>query len=59
MEMEEKKMCSMLIVGMFLRTSQLYDMSVNEKKSDVSSYGTGTESLTPILTPDLGTKLRN
>lgn len=37
---------------------RIYDMSVNEKKPDESSNGTGTNALTPILSSDFGYKIK-
>ena len=38
--------------GNVLEDFQMYDLAAKQKKSDVSSQGTGNESLTPLLTPD-------
>ena len=38
---------------------RMYDLAAKDKKSDVSSQGTGNESLTPLLTSDFAYKVKD
>lgn len=45
--------------GRILEDFQMYDLAAKQKKSDVSSQGTGNESLTPLLTSDSTYKVKD
>ena len=45
--------------GRIMEDFRMYDLAAKDKKSDVSSQGTGNESLTPLLTSDFAYKVKD